>query len=149
MCIRDRFYGEYLCYDETCNASPRDITALLEGLCPEDAQTDDAHWRRVWLAGLLVPGWESRVKEKSRPKDLKPRIIQSLVKLVESPDALHTELAARAAVGRVLGQLGDPRPGVGVKNGLPDILWGSDTRNRAARLQTRFREREQYNFPFK
>ena len=118
-----RFYGEYLCYDETCNARPKDITDLLQGLCSEDANSDDAHWRRVWLAGLLVPGWESRVKEKSRPKDLKPRIIQSLVELVESPTALHTEPAARAAAGRVLGQLGDPRPGVGVKDGLPDILW--------------------------
>ena len=118
-----RFYGEYLCYDETCNARPKDITDLLQGLCSEDANSDDAHWRRVWLAGLLVPGWESRVKEKSRPKDLKPRIIQSLVELVESPTALHTEPAARAAVGRLLGQLGDPRPGVGVKEGLPDILW--------------------------
>ena len=118
-----RFFGEYLCYDETCNARAKDITDLLQGLCPEEAQTDNAYWRRVWLAGLLLPGWESRVKEKNRPENLKPRIIQSLVELVESPTALHTEPAARAAVGRLLGQLGDPRPGVGVKDGLPDILW--------------------------
>jgi hypothetical protein len=59
-----RFYGEYLCYDETAGANWRQITALLEGLCPEQPCTDDADWRRVWLAGILTPGWEARVKEK-------------------------------------------------------------------------------------
>ena len=29
----------------------------------------------------------------------------------------------RAAAAALLGQLGDPRPGVGVKNGLPDLVW--------------------------
>ena len=29
----------------------------------------------------------------------------------------------RAAAAALLGQLGDPRPGVGVKNGLPDLAW--------------------------
>jgi formylglycine-generating enzyme required for sulfatase activity len=29
----------------------------------------------------------------------------------------------RAAAAAVLGQLGDPRPGVGVKDGLPDLAW--------------------------
>ncbi len=29
----------------------------------------------------------------------------------------------RAEAGIALGQLGDPRPGVGVKNGLPDLVW--------------------------
>jgi formylglycine-generating enzyme required for sulfatase activity len=29
----------------------------------------------------------------------------------------------RTALGVVLGRLGDPRPGVGLKNGLPDIAW--------------------------
>ncbi|MFZ4664708.1 MAG: SUMF1/EgtB/PvdO family nonheme iron enzyme, partial [Caldilineaceae bacterium] len=29
----------------------------------------------------------------------------------------------RAATAALLGQLGDPRPGVGVKDGLPDLLW--------------------------
>jgi len=118
-----RFFGEYLCYDETAKPRPRDINALLEGLCPDAEADDDAAWRRAWLAGLLVPGWETRVKESLRPVALKPRIIQRLVRLVESPTALRGEQAARASAGRALGVLGDPRPGVGVRDGLPDILW--------------------------
>jgi len=140
-----RFFGEYLCYDETANTKPRELNALLEGLCPSPPaplpagergakappsvgggvgeRADDAAWRRAWLAGLLVPGWESRLKEKNRPAGLRSRIVQRLAQMMESTTALHGEPAARAAAGRALSGLGDPRRGVGVREGLPDILW--------------------------
>ncbi len=35
----------------------------------------------------------------------------------------NSDLLLRAALGNTLARLGDPRPGVGVKNGLPDIAW--------------------------
>ena len=118
-----RFFGEYLCHDEKATPRPRDLAALLDGLCPETLLDEDAAWRRAWLAGLLVPGWEARIKEKSRPTGLRPRIVRRLVSMIESATALHGEPAARASAGRALGALGDPRPGVGVRDGLPDILW--------------------------
>jgi formylglycine-generating enzyme required for sulfatase activity len=43
--------------------------------------------------------------------------------MMESATALREEPVARASAGRALGVLGDPRPGVGVRDGLPDILW--------------------------
>lgn len=37
--------------------------------------------------------------------------------------ATNVTAPLRASAGRVLGVIGDPRPGVGVMNGLPDIAW--------------------------
>ncbi|MFZ4701221.1 MAG: SUMF1/EgtB/PvdO family nonheme iron enzyme [Candidatus Methylumidiphilus sp.] len=104
-----RFYGEYLCYDEAASGNWRKITALLEGLCQEQPCTDDADWRRVWLAGILTPGWEARVKEKHQNPKLRQRIVTRLVELMQSGTALRNEPAARAAAGDTLGTLGDPR----------------------------------------
>ena len=41
-------------------------------------------------------------------------------------DGGHLPPVDRAAAGVVLGKLGDPRPGVGVVEGLPDIAWSDE-----------------------
>lgn len=50
-----RFYGEYLCHDDQ-GANRQLAKALLEKLCPSNQPVDDTGWRRVWLAGALLPG---------------------------------------------------------------------------------------------
>ncbi|HRX62374.1 MAG TPA: SUMF1/EgtB/PvdO family nonheme iron enzyme [Candidatus Competibacter sp.] len=50
---------------------------------------------------------------------LKPEVDWLLAALADG-GADHTR---REDIGRRLAEIGDPRPGVGVKNGLPDLLW--------------------------
>jgi formylglycine-generating enzyme required for sulfatase activity len=57
------------------------------------------------------------------------RIVSRLVKLLETPTALEKAPQDRAAAGRDLARLGDPRTGVGLfpgveaETGLPQMAW--------------------------
>lgn len=68
-------------------------TETLERLRP--------HWVRRMVHGYPLPGWLSRL--------LFP--------------GMESTLEARAAVGRGLAPLGDPRPGVLAPNGIPEFAW--------------------------
>ncbi len=118
-----RFYGEYLCHDDQ-GANRHLAKALLEKLCPPRKPADDADWRRVWLAGALLPGWCKEVPEEDRDPELKQQVTNRLVDLLQTSKALQNDPPARATAGRVLANLDDPRRGVCVKeDGLPDLLW--------------------------
>ena len=135
-----RFYGEYLCHDEQ-GGNPYLAKTLLAELCPDrgPGDRDDGDWRRVWLAGALLPGWQRSVATDACEPLLESRIVNDVVALVKTPAALRQEAQARAAVGRVLAVLGDPRPGVGLgSNGLPDICWVRIPGTRAVRASGQF-----------
>ncbi|MBL8252778.1 MAG: SUMF1/EgtB/PvdO family nonheme iron enzyme [Candidatus Competibacter sp.] len=119
-----RFYGEYLCHDEQ-GGNPYSAKTLLAELCPDRGRGDrkDSDWRRAWLAGALLPGWRRCVATDAREPSLENRIVADVVALMETPAALYQEAQARAAVGRVLAALDDPRSGVGLRDELPNILW--------------------------
>ncbi|MBP7961046.1 MAG: SUMF1/EgtB/PvdO family nonheme iron enzyme [Caldilineaceae bacterium] len=53
---------------------------------------------------------------------IKGKIIDRLIGSL-TVNQLRVEAKLRAAAGVALGKLGDPRPGVGLKDGLPDIAW--------------------------
>lgn len=119
-----RFYGEHQCHDEY-SANRYLAKTLLMELCPnrEPQDRDEGDWRRVWLAGALLPGWRRSVPTDAREPALENRIVSDVVALVETPAALRQDAPARAAVGRVLAALDYSRPGVGLRDGLPDIRW--------------------------
>ncbi len=134
-----RFYGEHLCHDEQ-GGNPYLAKTLLAELCPDQQpqDRDDSDWRRVWLAGALLPGWRRSVPTDAREPLLENRIVGDVVALVEAPAALRQDAPARAAVGRALAALDDPRPGVGLRDGLPDIRWVRVPGTRAVRASGRF-----------
>ncbi|HYQ91687.1 MAG TPA: SUMF1/EgtB/PvdO family nonheme iron enzyme, partial [Candidatus Competibacteraceae bacterium] len=118
-----RFLGEYLCHDKEGG----DIVYaqdLLTRLCPMRQPADDADWRRNWLAGELLPALRQEAAEPERDEGLEERITGRLVALLQASSALRDTHQDRAAVGRALARVGDPRPGVGLgAEGLPDFQW--------------------------
>jgi formylglycine-generating enzyme required for sulfatase activity len=133
-----RFLGEYLCHDEQ-GGNPYLAKALLDALCPAmKTPADDDDWRRVWLAGVLLPGWRREVTEEEQDPVLQGRIIDRLVALLQTPAALRHDPPARAEAGRALAWLGDPRPGVGLREGLPDFQWVRIPGTAAVRTSGRF-----------
>lgn len=117
-----RFYGEYFCHDDQ-GANRAQAKELLEQLCPRYPARDPPDWRRAWLAGALLPGWCKETPEQDQDPGLQKRIIDRMVEFMRSPTALARDQPARAAVSRVLSTLGDPRPGVGLRDGRPDLRW--------------------------
>ncbi len=111
------------------NARASDLWDLLDDLlddAPEEAvPADDRRWWNVWLAGQIAQQQDLHQQEILRrsEKAVCESLVGWLVKLVETGGAL--EPPDRAASGRALALLGDPREGVGLRpDGLPDILWG-------------------------
>ena len=58
----------------------------------------------------------------SRDVATRSAVVAQLVSRLGDPN-LDAPGVLRGAAGRALGRLGDPRPGVGLKDGLPDIEW--------------------------
>lgn len=100
---------------------------LVAGLCPrvcDPAQAKEPDWWTALLAGQLLV--ETHIYAQINPQvdlqesDTLERVRDWLAQLVSQGRLPPVD---RAAAGVALGRLGDPRPGVGVKNGLPEIIW--------------------------
>ncbi|MDA0243210.1 MAG: SUMF1/EgtB/PvdO family nonheme iron enzyme [Chloroflexi bacterium] len=102
---------------------PYRVLGLLAELCPEQPRQSEAGWRQVWLAGEVVLEMKpQRMQDTEQGRTLLLRIRQRLAQLLEGG---HLPTRERMEAGMVLGQLGDPREGVGVRDdGLPDLAWG-------------------------
>jgi len=96
--------------------------ALVGELCPRGASDGETAWRKAWLAGdVLAELGLNRVREGNLGRDLLERVRGRLGDLLVGG---YLEPVERAAAGRALARLGDPRRGVGLRDdGLPDIEW--------------------------
>ncbi len=104
--------------------------AVVNVLLPEGPEEvthcGESHWQLAVLAGMALT--ELRLREQAQGHDhyaaLLKRARRWLVQLIEGG---HLSARARAEAGDVLGQLGDPRPGVATitvgEVEAPDILW--------------------------
>jgi formylglycine-generating enzyme required for sulfatase activity len=96
---------------------------LISELCPQAIpyDPDEAFWRSAWLAGrCLVELGLARASRRLQGQDVVNRVRERLSALA-SEGRLSPRERAEAAVA--LGEIGDPRPGVGARDGLPQIDW--------------------------
>ena len=119
-----RFQMEHLCFDER-EARWGDALMLLRRLAPEATPADETDWRRLILAGELAPTVIQEALADDRETIPVQRVQTGLVALLQNPVALGASPIERAAAGRVLSHLGDPRPGVAKidDTGLPVHAW--------------------------
>lgn len=103
-----------------------DIATPLDAInaaCPERmTPKSDEDWRVIWLAGdmLALIGLQNAEQDEVG-REVLLRLRGQLADLVGGG---HLPPPERAAAGRALAVLGDPRPGVGLRlDGLPDIVW--------------------------
>jgi len=100
--------------------------SLLRKLCPDDQPPTTLPWHRVWLAGeALLEMSLAKVTQFDDGPELVTRI-RGLLKQLLAQEALPP--FERAQAGLALGQLGDDRPGVGVRSRaqrkpVPDLAW--------------------------
>jgi formylglycine-generating enzyme required for sulfatase activity len=109
------------------------VNTLVPSGPEETDPISDTHWQAAILAGqaLLDLRFPRAARDKPDFEAVLKRLRRWLVALLQTTDALSPR--QRAAAGDVLGQLGDPRPGVGGIAGavperhrppaLPDFLW--------------------------
>jgi formylglycine-generating enzyme required for sulfatase activity len=99
------------------------LWALVKALLPEKgaALPDDRHdplWSSLYWATRLI--MEHLPVEDDLQAVYRPRLQPLLMALIEKGALAPVD---RAEMGRVLALLGDPREGVGVKNGIAQIDW--------------------------
>jgi formylglycine-generating enzyme required for sulfatase activity len=97
---------------------------LLDDDVPEAVRADDPRWWSLWLAATVALEQDLCVIDPAQlrkgEKAIRQTLIDWLLKLIETPQALLPP--ERAACGRALSLLGDPRPGVGLLPPSPAVF---------------------------
>ena len=94
------------------------VWALVEALCPTDQLESETDWMLLVIAAEILVEVKSSLREQHRGKQ--QRIQFLLIRLlVEGRLNIHE----RTRAGELLAVLGDPRPGVGLVDGLPDVAF--------------------------
>jgi len=108
----------YLSMNARSNA--RNFLLQLAAIEQTATLSPDQQLAAVELAGSGCLEWFDKEQDHALYKVLTDR----LTGLLTNPRLMNKAKPRwRAAAGVALGQLGDPRPGVGVKDGLPDLAW--------------------------
>lgn len=99
------------------------IGDLVEDDIPDTISGDDPRWQAIGLAGVIVTEQRPHegVKLRRGEQAIRDNLVDWLVRLIETAGILDP--IQRVSCGQALGLLGDPRRGVGVKDGIPDIDW--------------------------
>ncbi len=96
------------------------VRKLVDGPPPESVSHDDLGFERALLAGLAIR--EHGLWQRDE-RDHRPKLDDVRDWLRRAVDLSALEVKDRAQAGQVLGLLGDDRPGVGLKDGLPSFEW--------------------------
>jgi len=106
--------GEHVCFAQGEFERMDRVLAELASAVPSRTDKD---WRALWMAGDLLVLYNRRFKDLSPHRE---GVVQGLVRLVEIGALPPPE---RCAAANALAELGDPREGVGIQDGLPDLVW--------------------------
>ncbi len=109
------------------NVAPM-IWALTDALCfqepSENADGPDAWGALLAAQALLESADLSRISPRNAVRLERVRTWLAAILTEQAPADAPFPVVERALAGRLLAQLGDPRPGVGLRDdGLPDIEW--------------------------
>ncbi|MEM7127858.1 MAG: SUMF1/EgtB/PvdO family nonheme iron enzyme [Chloroflexota bacterium] len=106
------------------NQREMDVLDLAYALCPKETPRSEAAWRSVVWSGQMASLVDQATIEGDDKTDGGKAFLKRLRnRLVKLPQTQYLTPIERAEAGTALGQLGDPRPGVDLKKGLPDIDW--------------------------
>jgi len=126
----------HACWHRLRKGGTEDVLTLVEALAGPAMPVTDVGWQKVILAGAILVKFKDALElAKPRGEAVLKQVRKRLVELIELESLPEKRKARkglpvpeRAEGGRVLGRLGDPRPGVGVIEVspgkiLPDILF--------------------------
>ncbi len=124
-------WQEVLAFAGRISGSARGAAAahsLIKTMSYEERSTSgpvpDAEWRRAVVAGKMILEIGVELVKGSEASSLVwERVRWWLAELLTKSELPATE---RAAAGIVLGRLGDPRKGVGCKDGVPEFAWSAE-----------------------
>jgi formylglycine-generating enzyme required for sulfatase activity len=113
---------------KVARGTPYAAWTLVQKLCPQPFSADRPISEQEWWAALLAG---QALVETEIFRTLDPTVDQDNLATLNAVrswlEALvqggHLAATDRALAGRALGQIGDQRPGVGLKGGLPDLAW--------------------------